>query len=270
MHQVVDQVSRTVMIPDRIQRIVSVVPSQTELLFELGPAESVVGITKFCVRPAEWFRNKTRVGGTKQLRPEIIRNLKPDLVLANKEENIADQVNELSREFPVWVSDVSDLADALEMIEAVGEITGTQLRASAIIEGIRDEFESIGSDGMGMRAAYFIWNKPMMVAGGGTFIHEIMGRLGVKNVFGNRTRYPEVTLEELRAAEPELLLLSSEPFPFSQKHVSAFEALCPGANVVLVDGQMFSWYGSRLLHVPKYLASLRSSLRSGDERQFRL
>ena len=125
------------------KRIVSIVPSQTELLFDLGLDEEVVGITKFCVHPEEWFRNKMRVGGTKQLHINKIRELQPDLIIANKEENTQSQVEELAGEFPVWISDIQTVAEGRQMINAVGELTGTEEKAREIIAEIESSFAGI-------------------------------------------------------------------------------------------------------------------------------
>lgn len=235
------------------KRIISVVPSQTELLADLGLEEEVVGITRFCVHPERWFRSKTRVGGTKRLNIKTIRSLSPDLIIANKEENEQAQIEALSREFPVWVSDIRTLDDALEMINLVGELTGRASVGVQMAEEIRSMFSGFRGTGEMGRVAYFIWYRPWMVAGGDTFIHDILGRVGWKNVFADRLRYPETTLEELQALNPGLVLLSSEPFPFSEKHVEELRDVLPHAEIRLVDGEMFSWYGSRLLRAGEYL-----------------
>src|ERR1700741_3198050 len=107
----IDQTGRKISIPQIPQRIISLVPSQTELLFDLGLDKEVVGITKFCVHPPEWFQTKTRVGGTKQLKIDLIKQLQPDLIIANKEENVKEQIEELEKHFPVWISDVNNLED---------------------------------------------------------------------------------------------------------------------------------------------------------------
>jgi len=261
MRQFTDQLSRTITLTDEVKRIVSVVPSQTELLFDLGLEDGVVGITRFCVRPQSWFKIKTRVGGTKQLKLDVIRELQSDLILANKEENTEEQIAQLADEFPVWVSDVHHLDDALNMIASVGEMTNTTARALQIISDIRQGFGEPPVTERNQAVAYLIWRNPMMVAGGDTFIQHMLTRFGKKNVFANLSRYPTVTADQLRVANPEFIFLSSEPFPFSEKHLNEFRSICPDAQVVLVDGQMFSWYGSRLLYVPKYFSDLKQSLR---------
>jgi len=241
------------------QRIVSLVPSQTELLADLGLSETVVGITKFCEHPVDWFRSKTRVGGTKTLQMDRIESLNPDLILGNKEENDRSQVEALSARFPVWMSDVANLEDALDMVERVGILCGQAHSAQALAQRIVRGFEALPSFSP-LRAAYLIWRKPYMVAGSGTFIDSMLQRAGLVNVFSDRPRYPEVSAEALRQSEPDVVLLSSEPYPFSEKHRAALLALCPSARVLLADGALFSWYGSRLLHTPGYLFGLRREM----------
>lgn len=238
------------------QRIVSVVPSQTELLYDLGVGDRVVGITKFCVHPEEWFRNKERVGGTKKLDIEKIRSLNPDLIIANKEENDKEQIEELAKDIPVWISDIDTLPHALQMIQIVGQITATEGKAVTIVDDIVHSFRNLNHAASPKKVAYMIWYRPWMSVGGDTFISHMIHVLGWKNVLDEHKRYPEVSLEELKAYEPELVLLSSEPFPFKEEHIAEVKEALPDAEVKLVDGEMFSWYGSRMQHAAEYLQQL--------------
>ena len=263
--------------PDKFppQRIISLVPSQTELLYDLGLDKEVIGITKFCVHPPEWFRTKTRVGGTKNIHPEIIRELQPDLIIANKEENVKDQVEPLQDLAQVYVSDISNLEDALEMIQQVGALTNRSEKADALVTTIRERFGALGTTirerfstpGTTIRqdfstlekpihlpCAYLIWRNPWMVAGGDTFINDMLERAGFVNVFKDRLRYPEIDAAELRGCK--VILLSSEPYPFREKHVEEIRAILPEAKIRLVDGEMFSWYGSRLQYAPAYFREM--------------
>ncbi len=248
---------RTVSVPTLPQRIISLVPSQTELLYDLGLGDRVVGITKFCVHPEEWFRTKARVGGTKKIDIEKIRVLKPDLIIGNKEENERADIEALEKEFPVWMSDINDLDGALDMIRRVGELTGTSPKAEAIATEIAANFAQLVPATEGYSVAYLIWRNPWMAAGPGTFIHDMLRRCGHTNAFADRTeRYPEVNPAELAAADPDLIFLSSEPYPFAEKHISELNLILPGAPVRLVDGEMYSWYGSRLLRSPAYFSGV--------------
>lgn len=255
-----DMMGRVVEINYPPKRIVSVVPSQTELLFDLGLEKEVVGITKFCVHPEEWFRNKTRIGGTKQLHLDKIRELQPDLIIANKEENTQEQIEALAAEYPVWISDIQTIEQGLVMIEWVGELTGKTEAAAKIITEIERGFSQLQKASLPKSVAYFIWYKPWMSVGGDTFISDVIERMGWKNVFGDRSRYPEISLEELKVANPELVLLSSEPFPFKEKHIGEIKEVLPYAEVRLVDGEMFSWYGSRMRYAGRYLNKLVESI----------
>lgn len=259
MRTFVDQTSQTITIPDSPRRIISLVPSQTELLSDLGLTEEVVGITKFCIHPEEWFRSKTRVGGTKELKLDLIRSLKPDLVIANKEENDQAQVQQLSGEFPVWVSNIKTLQEAKQMILSIGEMTNRFFEAVSLLKKIDLSFDELNlamKEVNHLEAAYFIWNKPMMVAGGDTFISRMINAAGYRNAFRDLHRYPEVTDEQVMARHPEVIFLSSEPFPFGQKHVDEFRQRFSSSRVICVDGELFSWYGSRLQYAPGYFLKL--------------
>jgi ABC-type Fe3+-hydroxamate transport system substrate-binding protein len=254
-----DQLHRTIEISFPPERIISLVPSQTELLFDLGLDEKVTGITKFCIHPDEWYRSKTRVGGTKELNISQIRALKPDLIIANKEENEKAQLELLMNEFPVWISEVKTLDDARKMISAVGALTGSGAVAERIIAGIDHNFDAVLLKHFKNRSAvYLIWNEPMMCAGNDTFINDMMERAGFTNII--KGRYPEITQEEIAALKPEYILLSSEPFPFKEKHRAGMSKAFPFSRVILVDGEYFSWYGSRLIDAPAYFNILNRSL----------
>ena len=257
-----DQLHRTVIIPNTPKRIISLVPSQTELLYDLGLEEEVVGITKFCIHPTIWFRNKTRVGGTKTVNLDVIRALQPDLIIANKEENIKEQVEALAHDFPVWISDVNNLEEALDMIKQIGSITNKKEAAEAISQRIEDAFTNLKSQvsNQRLRTAYLIWKDPYMTVGGDTFIHHMLSHAGFDNLYTSQQRYPETTVAELQALNCELLLLSSEPYPFKQKHIEELQALLPNTMILLVDGEAFSWYGSRLLYTPAYIEQLQKAI----------
>lgn len=255
---ITDMTGREVEISFPPKRIISVVPSQTELLFDLGLAEAVVGITKFCVHPESWFRTKERVGGTKKLNLEKIRALKPDLIIANKEENEREQIEQLAKEFPVWISDIQNIPQALQMIQVVGQLTGTDTKANLLVDEIVQGFTNLHKANTAKRVAYFIWYNPWMSVGGDTFISNMIQTIGWQNVLKDQSRYPEITLEQLKAYNPELVLLSSEPYPFKEKHMAEIKAVLPDAEVMLVDGEMFSWYGSRMKEAVGYYGSLMS------------
>ena len=267
MFSLTDQTGRTISLNTPSQRIISLVPSQTELLHDLGLNDEVIGITRFCIHPKEWFQTKTRVGGTKAIKLDLIRQMKPDLIIANKEENVREQIEELAKDFPTWTSDVNTLSSAYEMIEQVGLMTGKQEVAQELIATIKTNFSRLPTsatrpDNDRISAIYLIWHNPFMTVGGDTFIHSMMEAASFQNLFADRSRYPETTIAELRELNPGLVLLSSEPFPFKQKHIEELQPHLPNSRIILVDGEMFSWYGSRLLKAPSYYKTLLETITS--------
>jgi len=257
-----DQLGRRLYLNQTPTRIVSLVPSQTELLYDLGLNTEVGGITKFCVHPETWFRNKIKVGGTKKIEMQIIKNIQPDLIIANKEENDKTQIEALTENYPVWISDIKTIDDALRMIISVGDITGKREEAVHVVTSIKIKFDALRREVAFISrineaaTAYLIWRKPYMTVGGDTFINDMMKCCGFKNMFENKMRYPEVDIDELKNSGCKILLLSSEPYPFTQKHIEELKPQLPGTKIALVDGEMFSWYGSRLLRAPDYFRLL--------------
>ncbi|MGY6744427.1 MAG: ABC transporter substrate-binding protein [Cecembia sp.] len=249
-----DQMNRTVDIPEHPQRIVSLVPSQTELLVDLGLKDRLVGLTKFCVHPKGLKKQKTIIGGTKNFHFDKIAALQPDLIIGNKEENYQEGIELLADKYPVWMSDIYTLVDALEMMKGIGEITGTLAQADKLTNEISQDIVSLSRRSRGT-SVYLIWKDPMMAVGPQTFIHDMLGRAGFTNLV-EESRYPELSMEDIKNLSPDFLLLSSEPFPFKQEHIDEFAAQLSQTHVQLVDGEMFSWYGSRLRYFKEYVESL--------------
>lgn len=242
-----------------LSSIVSLVPSLTELLYNLGLEAEVTGITKFCVHPAHWQKEKIGIGGTKTVDIKKVKSLTPTLIIANKEENVKSQVEDLA-DYPVWVTDVNNLEDACEMITDLGRITRKEKKAEVLVKEIMRAFTELETVKKPVHVAYLIWKKPFMSIGGDTFIHDMLTRTGMRNVFADKRRYPVVSIEDIRNSGCEVLLLSSEPYPFKAKHVAEFSHLLPGVSIKVVDGEMFSWYGSRLLKSPLYFKNLQADL----------
>lgn len=243
------------MIPLLAQRVISVVPSITELLVDLGLGDRLIGSTLFCIHPPSLKKSTTRIGGTKTLKLDKIRNLKPDLIIANKEENVKEQIEELSKDIPVWTSDVGNLEDSLQMIKALGDILQLEEKANLLSEKIAASFQELATKNE-KSCIYLIWRDPYMSVGKDTFIHDMINLAGFKNVLSNRERYPEISKNELQALNPDIIMLSSEPYPFREKHIKEMQAILPASQVVIVDGELFSWYGSRLLKSVNYFRSL--------------
>jgi ABC-type Fe3+-hydroxamate transport system substrate-binding protein len=237
------------------------VPSQTELLHNLGLKEEVIAITKFCVHPDSWFRTKERIGGTKTVNLAKIKSLNPDLVIANKEENVKEQIEAIQQISPVYISDVNTLEDAIEMIEDLGQLLNRDKEALLLIQTIQSEFNKLTITGQQLlKTAYIIWRDPYMLAGGDTFISHMLSYAGFINVFKHKERYPTVTIQQIAGSSCDVLMLSSEPYPFKQDHLNELKVLLPHTKIILVDGEMFSWYGSRLQLAPAYFLKLQQQL----------
>jgi len=256
-----DQMKRNVQIKNfPPNRIVSLVPSITELLVALGLSEKIVGITKFCIHPEELFKNKEKIGGTKNLNIEKIKALQPDLIIGNKEENVKNQIEELEKYFPVWMSDVNTYEDAISMIQSVGKITNTEHVAHQIIDQINLAFEELNYSThllKNKKVLYLIWYQPYMAVANQTFIHNMLLKVGAINVLESQNRYVEIDVETIKTLSIDYVLLSSEPFPFKEKHKEELQALLGNnTKVILVDGEVFSWYGIRMRRLPSYLRIL--------------
>ncbi len=252
----IDQMNRTIRLAHMPKRIVSLVPSITELLAYFEMEEEVVGITKFCIKPETWFQTKTRVGGTKQIHLEVIRDLHPDIIIANKEENNQEIVTSLENEFPTYLTDIYTLEDAYEAIRRLASIFGKEEFAQRLIAKTKTDFKEFQTSTdfkllEGKSYLYFIWHKPDMVAAKNTYIDDIFHQLGMVNSCIEE-RYPEVHHNE----SPDVIFLSSEPYPFKEKDISYFQEKYPTAQIILVDGEIFSWYGSRIQYIIPYIQEI--------------
>ncbi|WP_443938611.1 helical backbone metal receptor [Pedobacter sp. MW01-1-1] len=258
-----DQMGREITLSFPPKRIVSIVPSQTELLFDLGLDTEVIGLTKFCIHPIEKFAERTKVGGTKKVNIDLIKALKPDLIIGNKEENTQSDIEELGTYFPVWMSDIFNLEDAMNTISQIGELVDRSPEAAYLNHLIAAGFTDLKTLALQKqihkKVLYLIWRKPYMAAGTNTFINEVLLSNGMLNVV-QIDRYPELTTDKLKELNPALVLLSSEPYPFAEKHVAELQEIMPNAQILLVDGEMFSWYGSRLVKAVQYFFEFQKKL----------
>lgn len=240
-------------------RIISLVPSLTELLFDLGLDDSVAGRTRFCIHPEKRVENVSIIGGTKNPRIDKIRELNPDLVIANREENRKKDVEAIKEFCEVMVTDINTIDDALFAIHDIGERCGAGEKAAELIEAVRTELDHVPEEPP-MSAAYIIWREPWMSVGHDSYIHSVMTHWNLENVFSGSTRYPKTTLDELCEKKPDVILLSSEPYPFREKHVDEVSSRCPDSRTLLVDGEWFSWYGSRMLPAFRKLNAFRKAI----------
>ena len=259
-----DQIGNTISLTDSPKRIVSLVPSQTELLFDLGLEDRLVGITKFCVHPYHLKSTKKIIGGTKKVHIEKIKLLQPDIIIANKEENTEEMVVALQEIAPVWVSDIKTIQDNLDMISEFGKIFSVRTQAQQwqdkINHGLAD-FKKFMQGHEVQKAAYFIWKNPYMVAGGDNFINEMLKLNHFTNIYESKGGYPEVIIQKMRIqGDPDVVFLSSEPYPFKEEDAFEIGRFTHHAKTVFVDGEMFSWYGSRLVKAFQYFKKLQERL----------
>jgi ABC-type Fe3+-hydroxamate transport system substrate-binding protein len=251
------------------RRIVSLVPSTTELLCALGLADALVGVTVYCVEPREVVRGKIRVGGEKDPDLEAIRRLAPDLVVANIEENRREDVEALrAAGIEVFITYPRSVVESFAMIRELGAATGAAPAAARLLAELEPLHTAVRERLAGRRATpcfYPIWREPWMTIGHDTYIHDLLATCGGANVFADRSRYPTISLDDVAARAPEVVLLPDEPFRFRRAHLRDFEAY-PAMPAVrhgrlrLVDGKRFSWHGPRLAEalrtVPEMLGHL--------------
>lgn len=263
-----DQLNRIIHLKETPKRIISLVPSQTELLCDLGLESYLVGVTKFCVHPHHIKTKVAVVGGTKQIHIDKIKALRPDIILCNKEENTKEIVEVCETICHVHVSDIFNIKDSIELILQYGQIFNRKNKSNTLVNKINfqlKDFERFIQNQPSLKVVYFIWKNPWMVAGKQTFINYLLQLNKFQNVYSNQERYPEIVLvDNDEHKSVDLVMLSSEPFPFKEKHKKELQEFYTNATVVLVDGEMFSWYGSRLTKVFAYFKTLRLNLQNTE------
>lgn len=257
MIQLKDQLGNVLNFEHVPKKIVSLVPSISELLWDLNLQEELVGITKFCIHPVQLREEKVIVGGTKNVKLNRLFDLKPDLVIANLEENTKEEIEAISEVIPTYISDINTITETLSFISDIGQICDQKEEAKTISNRIMETMDAIDPMQPNRTAVYLIWNDPMMSIGNDTFINHMLERVGYKNCMNNKTRYPMLTEEDINLLQPNELLLSSEPFPFKENHLREFQEKFPTTKIRIVDGEAFSWYGSRLYKVKNYLTSFK-------------
>jgi ABC-type Fe3+-hydroxamate transport system substrate-binding protein len=244
-------------------KIISLVPSITQLLFDIGLENSIIGRTKFCIHPKEKINTIPTIGGTKNIDLQRINLLQPDIIFATKEENEKEQIVALKKDYKVIVFDIKNLGDNYKMIEKIGKLTATENKAKDIIKQTKQNFETFRSiqldalKAFNLNTLYLIWRKPYMTIGKDTFIHAMLEEIGLKNMFAHQTRYPIIqNLQTTYFEKCNLVLLSSEPYPFTETHIKEIQDLLPNAKILLVNGEYFSWYGSKIMEAPTYFQQL--------------
>lgn len=251
MQTIQDHLNRTLTLPHPPKRIISLVPAITETMYHLGLEDKIVGRTRFCIHPKDKVQQAINIGGTKEIKLDWIHELKPDLIIAEKEENTKEIVETLEQFYPVFVFEVKSIADVYRMIADVGRLTEREAESTNLVEGIQREISHLPNV-KGKRAAYVIWQRPYMVVGKDTYIQSLLTEMGFTNPFtALEGRYPAVTEEDFRQAELDFILLATEPYPFREKHIAEFQAMLPDVKPVIVDGEMF-WYGAKMMQAAAY------------------
>ncbi len=255
-----DQLNRQILLKDSPQRIISLVPSITYTLSDFQLNDNVVGITRFCKFLPYSKKEKTIIGGTKDIKIDRIKSLKPDIILANKEENTKEIVEQLERIAPVFVSDIKNFEDNLVFLEKIGKIFDKEILAKYFINKLYSLQNLLNSHKKNKKSVYLIWKNPWMTIGGDTYINEMMKLSGFDNLYKDKKRYPVTDIKEMKKLNPELILLSSEPFPFKVKHQRELQEIFPNTEVKLVEGEAFTWFGTYPLKGLKYLSELNKKI----------
>lgn len=255
-----DQLGRSLELADSVNKIVCLVPSITELLYDLGLEEKIVGRTKFCVFDDHDYKKAQVVGGTKTVHYDKIKALSPNLIICNKEENTEEIVKTLEKDFPIYVSTVQTVHGALSMIDDLGKILDVDEKSQQLIRAINEKQKAFHAiEKPERKCMYLIWQKPFMSIGIDTFIYHMLQEMNFISVLRD-FRYPEISEEEMKNSSAEFILLSDEPFPFGESHKKEIENKITGKKVILVDGSYFSWYGSRILKAYDYMLQLHQEL----------
>ena len=257
--EITDQIGKSLSPERPPKRIISLVPSITYSLSSFGLDEQVKGITRFCKYPSKWRKTKIIIGGTKNLKIDRIKDLKPDLILASKEENNKQEIEKLQEVSPVYVSDVKDFETNIQFIKDLGFLLSKEERADNFILSIQSKRRKL-LNSKGNSAVYLIWKEPWMTIGGDTFINNMLNEAGFKNMYGDLKRYPSINLDDIILKKPDLLFLSSEPYPFKEKHKRELQKILPNTIIILVDGEAFSWFGTYPIKAYDYLMNLKTQV----------
>lgn len=240
------------------ERIVSLVPSLTELVFWFGSGGRLVGRTRFCTEPEGEVEAVPVIGGTKNPKIERIVAARPGLVIANKEENRREDIEALQAAgLMVYLSHPDTVPEAIEMIRELGELCGAAERATELARDIEHALEE-DAPVEPVRTYVAVWHNPMMGLGSNSYGHSLVELCGARNVLGHRERYPELSMDELRALQPELILLPDEPFPFDDSHAALYSKIAPAR---VIDGKLLWWYGPRMPHAIRELRQTFTGLR---------
>lgn len=252
-------------------RILSLVPSLTELLFALGLGSQIVGRTMYCVYPKDRVEGVPSVGGTKKVNMEKVSALKPTHAVVNIDETPKDMAGDLAdRGIRVVTTHPVEVADNIPLFELLGSVFGAEARARTLVADFERAYRRVTSRSPGgptggptggpdRRVLYLIWKDPWMTVSAGTYVSSMLSLIGWRTIGGDKDRrYPEIELTHSLLADADLVLFSSEPFAFTEAHVAEFRSTHPAdaEKARLVDGQLLSWYGPRAIAGLRYVEDL--------------
>lgn len=246
---------------NRSRSIISLVPSLTEFLVHPDINADLIGRTKFCIHPEERLKEIPAFGGTKNPKIEAIRQAKPDIVVMNREENRKEDAEAIAAFARVIITEIDTVEQALDAMTSLGALLGKEAASQNLIGRIRREIPAPDTFPP-LRTAYLIWREPWMSVASETYIHDVMRIFGLENIFADQNRYPSFSPEALADLDPELVLLSSEPFPFKEHHATELRNAGVHGEILFVDGTWFSWYGSRMLEAFKAIKKWRSAIKN--------
>jgi len=253
-----DDLERRIYLDKAPRKIISLCPSLSETLYDLGLAECIAGRTDYCVHPQELADRVPSVGGPKSVSIDAVKKIGPDLILIVKEENDKKNIEKLTAlGYKCFIFDINSVSDALKMLVKLGKIFGLEKKASKIHDNVVKGLDSIKGIGNGASFLYMVWNSPYMACATDNYINSLLNHAGLSNCLSDRLkRYVIMPLNSLKSLSPELVLLPSEPYRYTFADRAKFEKIFPAARVELVDGEMFCWYGSRMAKASEYIKKL--------------
>lgn len=259
MITITDARNKKIVFSEPPKRVVSLIPSITEALFDLGAGEAIAGVSNYCIHPAEGVKNKIKVGGQKNPDMGKIKAIHPDLIILNMEENKPEHIKFLSQHYTTWVTYPRLFRDAENLLMQLGKVFDAESRASVYADKIRISSKQLSSiRRRKIKTMYLIWRNPWMSINRDTFIHNVLELHHMENVYAKRDkRYFEVTAQDIEDADPDIIILPDEPYHFREKHKSEFSHLSVSAvknsRIFLADGTYFCWYGTRTARASQYI-----------------
>ena len=262
--QLFDDLGKTIFINKIPKRIVSLCPSITETLCELGLSDKIIACTDYCIHPIDKVKNINKIGGPKNFSEEKILKLSPDIIFAVKEENDANKIINISKKITTYVFDINSIKEGIELIKALGNIFEIQNIANVFIEKILEGYKNLPKVNSNIQSLYLVWKNPYIAVGGGSFIDSVLNKLNLRNCLRNsEKKYPKINLNNFEN-NFDLIILPSEPYRFSNKDIDELENVFPEKVIIKVDGEMFSWYGTHQLKAISYFNKFVEKLNLRD------